>query len=74
MGGESEKRKIIQAYHDVLAYGHPGISQTKDLIAKYYWWPQLAQDAQEYIKGCADCQRNKVNMHPQKAALSPITP
>ena len=73
-GGESEKHKIIQAYHDMPAYGHPGISRTKDLVAKYYWWPQLAQDAQEYIKGCTNCQQNKVNIHPQKAALSPITP
>ena len=55
-GGESERHKIIQAYHDVPAYGHPGINQTKDLVAKYYWWPQLAQDAQEYVKGCANCQ------------------
>ena len=73
-GGELEKHKIIQAYHDVPAYGHPGISRTKDLVAKYYWWPQLAQDAQEYVKGCAKCQWNKVNTHPQKAPLSPITP
>ena len=73
-GGESERRKIIQAYHDVPAYGHPGINRTKELVAKYYWWPQLAQDAQEYVKGCANCQWNKVNTHPQKATLSPITP
>ena len=73
-GRGAEKRKIIQAYHDIPTYGHPGINQTKDLVAKYYWWPQLTQDVQEYVKGCADCQQNKVNTHPQKAALSPITP
>ena len=73
-GGESERHKIIQAYHDMPAYGHPGISRTKELVAKYYWWPQLAQDAQEYIRGCTDCQQNKVNTHPQKATLSPIAP
>ena len=69
-----EKRKIIQAYHDEPAYGHPGISRTKDLVAKYYWWPQLAKDVQEYVKGCTQCQQNKVNTHPQKAPLNPITP
>ena len=45
----------------------------QDLVAKYYWWLQLAQDVQEYVKGCAKCQQNKVNTHPQKAPLSPIT-
>ena len=43
-------------------------------MAKYYWWPQLNKDVYEYVKGCAQCQQNKVNMHPQKAPLSPITP
>ena len=43
-------------------------------MAKYYWWPQLAKDVQEYVKGCAQCQQNKANTHPQKAPLNPITP
>ena len=69
---EQERHKIVQAYHNVPAYRHPGINRTKELVARYYWWPQLAKDVQEYIKGCADCQRNKVNTHPQKAPLIPI--
>ena len=43
-------------------------------MARYYWWPQLNQDVHEYVKGCAQCQQNKVNTHPQKAPLFPITP
>ena len=73
-GGELDRHKIIQAYHDVPAYGHPGISRTKELVAKYYWWPQLAKDVQEYVKGCAQCQQNKVNTRPAKAPLNPISP
>ena len=72
--GEPDKCKIIQAYHDVPAYGHPSINRTKDLVAKYYWWPQLAKDVQEYVEGCAQCQQNKVNTHLAKAPLNPISP
>ena len=72
--GEQDKRKIIQAYHDIPAYGHPSINRTRDLVARYYWWPQLAKDIQEYVKGCARCQQNKVNTHPTKAPLNPISP
>ena len=72
-GGKEERCKIIQAYHDLPVYGHPGINRTKDLVSKYYWWPQLNQNIQDYVKGCADCQRNKINTHPKKAPLSPIT-
>jgi hypothetical protein len=31
-------------------------------------------DITEYVKGCADCQRHKVNMRPTKAPLQPIYP
>ena len=30
------------------------------------------QDVTDYVKGCADCQRNKANNQTKKAALSPI--
>ena len=73
-GTGQDKRKIIQAYHDMPAYGHPGINRTRELVAKYYWWPQQAKDVQEYVRGCAQCQQNKMNTHPQKAPLNPITP
>jgi hypothetical protein len=46
--------------------------RTTDLVSRHYWWPRLRQDVLDYVKGCADCQRNKVNNRPQKAALSPI--
>ena len=28
----------------------------------------------EYVKGCAECQWNKVNTRPTRAPLAPITP
>ena len=34
----------------------------------------MNKDVYEYVKGCAQCQQNKVNTHPGKAPLSPITP
>ena len=34
----------------------------------------MRQDVMDYVKGCAECQRNKVNTRPTKALLSPIFP
>ena len=34
----------------------------------------MKQDIIEYVKGCADCQRMKVNNRPTKAPLQPIYP
>jgi hypothetical protein len=39
-----------------------------------YWWPQLCGDVKDYVQGCADCQRHKVNNRPTKALLRPIYP
>ena len=66
------RRAIVQAHHNPPAYGHPGISRTTELIARRYWWPWMAQDVKDYVKGCADCQRNKVNNQARKAPLSLI--
>ena len=32
----------------------------------------MAQDVEDYVKGCADCQCNKVNNQTRRALLSPI--
>src|SRR6266702_2257248 len=53
--------------------GHPGIANTYALIRRDYWWPNMKNDVEEYIKGCALCQANKINTHRQKPYLSPIT-
>jgi hypothetical protein len=73
-GDQELRRKIIHNHHDLVAYGHPGISRTMDLVSRFYWWPNLARDVQSYIKGCAECQRHKINTQTQKVPLSPITP
>jgi hypothetical protein len=39
-----------------------------------YWWPQLRGNVKDYVQGCADCQRHKVNTRPTKAPLRPIYP
>ena len=66
------RRTIVQMHHDPPAYGHPGISRTLELTARRYWWPHMSQYVKDYIKGCANCPRNKVNNQARKAPLSPI--
>jgi hypothetical protein len=73
-GGIEAKRHIIQSHHDSPVHGHPGISKTVQLTERLYWWPKMRQDIMEYVKGCAECQRHKVNNRPTKAPLQPIYP
>jgi hypothetical protein len=70
----SGKHKIIQAHHDPPVHGHPGINRMIQIVERNYWWPQLCGNVTDYVKGCADCQRHKVNNRPTKAPLRPIYP
>jgi hypothetical protein len=73
-GGIEAKRHIIQSHHDSPIHRHPGISKTIQLTERLYWWPKMRPDIMEYVKGCAECQRHKVNNRPTKAPLQPIYP
>ena len=69
-----DKWVVIKSRHDPPIYGHPGISKTMQLVECDYWWPRMKLDIAEYVKGCAECQRHKVNNRPTRAALNPIYP
>ena len=65
-------RAVIKAHHDSQVYGHPGIARTIQLVERANWWPGLRREVTNYVRGCAECQRNKVNMRPTRAPLQPI--
>ena len=73
-GGLKDKQLILRRHHDAPAYGHPGINKTTQLVERGYWWPRMKNDIMDYVKGCADCQRHKVNLRPTKVPLQPIYP
>ena len=64
-----KRRKILQQIHDTPAGGHPGISNTWDLVKRRYEGPQLQQFVESYVKGCAKCQETKVITHLKRTPL-----
>ena len=74
MGNMEHKRTFIQIHHDKPTYGHPGINKMHQLTSWRYWWLNMRQDVMDYVRGCTECQQNKVNTRPTKAPLSPIFP
>lgn len=67
-------QQIIKDHHNPPAYGHPGISHTTNLISQCFWWPKQASEVEMYVKGCAECQQNKVNTQARWAPLLLIYP
>jgi hypothetical protein len=73
-GDNDLKRGVIHYFHDTPSAGHPGITNTYELAKHDIWWPYMKQDVEQYVKGCAVCQANKVNTRPLKPGMAPITP
>ncbi len=71
-GDNNLKRGVISAFHDPPYRGHPGIGNTIALLKQNYWWPNLKRDVEEYVKGCATCQANKINTHHQNLIYIPL--
>jgi hypothetical protein len=68
----SGTQAVIATHHDAPVHGHPGIARTIQLVERDSWWPGLRREVTDYIKGCTECQRHKVNNRPTKAPLEPI--
>ena len=70
-GDNDLSRGVISLYHNTPSAGHPGIGNTYKIAIKDFWWPNMKQDVEQYVKGCAACQANKVNTRPLKPAMIP---
>jgi hypothetical protein len=73
-GDNNLKRGVISCYHDAPERGHPGISNTYEIMKRDFWWPNMKLDIEQFVKGCVACQANKANTRPLKPAMIPITP
>jgi len=69
----SVRREIVAHYHNAPTAGHPGKLETYNALHAHYWWPGMHTFVKNYVKGCAFCQQFKINRHPTKPALMPIT-
>ena len=67
-----EKQNILRQHHDSPIAGHPGIKETLCKVSEQHSWPGLKQFVTNYVKGCENCQRFKINRHPLKLPLQGI--
>ncbi|GJP52565.1 hypothetical protein CLOM_g11667 [Closterium sp. NIES-68] len=63
---------LLEEYHDVLYAGHFGSNKTLTGIAKHYYWPQMADNVQNFITSCTTCQRMKSSKQKKAGLLQPL--
>ncbi len=59
--------------HDHPTAGHPGRDETIQKAAQIHSWVGMHQWISDYVKGCANCQQNKIITHRRKVPLYRIT-
>jgi transposase InsO family protein len=66
------KVKILKENHDSVLGGHRGMQKTYEAIKRYYQWPNMKQELENYVRKCEKCQLNKV-LRPKRKAPMEIT-
>ncbi|KAL0381912.1 UNVERIFIED_CONTAM: Transposon Tf2-11 polyprotein, partial [Sesamum latifolium] len=64
-GGDLRK-SLISECHDTLWAGHQGEERTYALVQRAYYWPQMRDDVETYVRTCLICQQDKAD-HQKKA-------
>lgn len=60
----SLRATLFRLAHDVL--GHMGVDKSYDHLRRSFYWPGMRSElADLYVKGCAECQRNKSGLKEQ---------
>lgn len=68
----SKRIAVIERFHNLALYYHPGVKKTVSMIRKVFSWSGIQVDVTKYIKSCLECQRlrpgieklqGKVNSH-----------
>src|SRR5580692_9035980 len=54
-----KRQQALRNIHDTPTGGHPGISNTFDLVKRKYHGPKLREFVENYVKECAKCQESK---------------
>ncbi len=70
---EVTKRRLMTLVHDHPMAGHPGRDETIRKASQMHNWIGMRQWISNYVKGCTNCQQNKIIMHRKKVPLYRIT-
>ena len=66
------KKLIFESEHDTGVAGHMGMDKTIEMISRNFYWPHMAEEIEDYVRSCDDCQRNKISRHKRHGMLHPL--
>ena len=50
---------LLKECHDGPVAGHRDVKPTLAELVKNYYWPNLPDDVEQYVKSCVTCQQTR---------------
>ena len=66
------RMRVIKDIHNQPAVGHPGIEQTLNMIRRFYYWPAMRKDREQYLRNCHVCKRAKSAQDTYNGLFQPL--
>ena len=63
---------LLKECHDGPVAGHCGVKPTLAELVKNYYWPNLRDDVEQYVKSCVTCQQNRTQFCKEAGLLRPL--
>ena len=65
---------LLEELHEGICGSHTGgKSLSHRAFTQGYWWPNMQEEVQEYVKKCDQCQRFAPNIHQLGGVLNPLS-
>ncbi|KAI5316908.1 hypothetical protein L3X38_036615 [Prunus dulcis] len=66
------RRELLKKCHDAKWEGHPGTHRTLALMSEAYYWPQMREDVDSFMRTCLVCQQDKTLQKQPDGLLEPL--
>ncbi|MCO5551058.1 hypothetical protein L7F22_036385 [Adiantum nelumboides] len=66
------QEKVMTKCHCPPYMRHHGIATTMKGVERYFYWPRLKKDVEEFVRSCLVCQKVKFDRHKAQGLLQPL--
>ncbi|MCO5608605.1 hypothetical protein L7F22_062818 [Adiantum nelumboides] len=66
------REKVMTKCHCPPYTGHRGVATTMKGVERYFYWPRLKKDVEEFVRSCLVCQKVKFDRHKAQGLLQPL--
>lgn len=71
---ESLRAAVMQRERNNPTAGHPGESRMFAAMWRLFYWPAMAVDTADHVRGCHPCARNRLSLHRRATPMELFPP